>query len=50
MPYLEHRGAVLSSSDACLTYHGQRIDLSKNSYRILQVLLERKGSVVSRKH
>lgn len=48
MPYLEHRGAVLSSSDACLTYHGQRIDLSKNSYRILQVLLERKGSVVSR--
>ncbi len=43
---LSHRGAVLE--DACLVYQGQRIELSKNSYRILQALLERKGSVVSR--
>lgn len=31
-----------------LTYQGQRIELTKNDYRILQTLLERKGSVVSR--
>lgn len=45
---LSHRGAVLSSGDLVLTYEGQRIELSKNSYRILQTLLQRKGSVVSR--
>lgn len=47
-PELSHRGAVLSTQDACLIYQGQRIELSKNGYRILQALLERKGSVVSR--
>ena len=31
-----------------LTYHGERIDLTKNEYRILQALLEQKGKVVSR--
>ena len=47
-PPLEHRGAVLNTADASLTYRGQRIELTKNDYRILQTLLERKGSVVSR--
>ena len=47
-PTLEHRGAVLNTADASLTYQGQRIELTKNDYRILQTLLERKGSVVSR--
>ena len=47
-PTLEHRGAVLNTVDASLTYQGQRIELTKNDYRILQTLLERKGSVVSR--
>ena len=47
-PQLSHRGAVLSSGDTVLTYQGKRIELSKNSYRILQTLLQRKGSVVSR--
>lgn len=47
-PTLEHRGAVLNTADASLTYRGQRIELTKNDYRILQTLLERKGSVVSR--
>lgn len=47
-PALEHRGAVLNTADASLTYQGQRIELTKNDYRILQTLLERKGSVVSR--
>lgn len=45
---LEHRGAVLNLADASLTYQGERIDLTKNDYRILQSLLEKKGKVVSR--
>ncbi|MDO4321047.1 MAG: response regulator transcription factor [Lachnospiraceae bacterium] len=45
---LEHRGAVLNLADASMTYRGERIDLTKNDYRILQSLLENKGKVVSR--
>lgn len=45
---LECRGAVLNTAEASLTYQGQRLELTKNDYRILQTLLERKGKVVSR--
>ena len=47
-PILEHRGAALNTADASLTVQGARVELTKNDYRILQTLLERKGSVVSR--
>lgn len=45
---LEHRGAVLNLSDASLAYGGERMELTKNEFRILQTLLENKGKVVSR--
>ena len=45
---LEHRGAMLNTSDASLTYQGERVELTKNEYRILQALMEQKGKVVSR--
>ncbi len=45
---LEHGGAVLNLSDASLSYQGERVELTRNEYRILQTLLERKGQVVSR--
>lgn len=45
---LQHRGARLNIGNASLTYQEQRLDLSKNDLRILQVLLENQGSVVSR--
>lgn len=45
---LEHRGALLNTADLSLTYNGERVDLTKNEYRILQTLLENKGGVVSR--
>ena len=45
---IEHRGAILSTQDASMTYGGQTIELSKNEYRILLTLLENKGKVVSR--
>lgn len=46
--FLEHRGAILSTSDAALTYQGEKIELSKNEYRILLSLMENKGKVISR--
>lgn len=45
---LTHRGAILNTSDTTLTYEGQRIDLTKNDYKILQTLMENKGKAVSR--
>lgn len=45
---IEHRGAVLNLGDASLTYQGEKIDLTKNEFKILQILLENKGCVVSR--
>lgn len=45
---LQHRDAVLNTDDSTLTYHGERVELKKNEYRILQVLMENKGKTVSR--
>ncbi|WP_281531973.1 response regulator transcription factor [Anaerocolumna aminovalerica] len=45
---IEHKGAILDTSDATLTYNGKKIDLTKNDNRILQILMENKGKIVSR--
>lgn len=45
---LQHRGVLLNLSDASLSYEGERIELTKNDYRILKTLMENKGHVVSR--
>lgn len=47
-PILEHRGAMLNLDDTSLTFQGERIELTKNEFRILQTLMENKGKVVSR--
>ena len=47
-PLLEHRGAVLDTGDNTLSYDGRKLELTRNEYRILQVLLEHKGRTVSR--
>ncbi len=47
-PLLEHRGAVLDTGDNTLAYGGEKVDLTRNEYRILQVLLIQKGKTVSR--
>lgn len=47
-PMLEARGAVLDTGDNSLTYEGQKLELTRNEYRMLQVLLEQKGRTVSR--
>jgi len=48
VPVLEAKGAVLNTSDASLTHQGDRIELTKNEYRILETLLEKRGQIVSR--
>lgn len=48
VPVLEHRGAILNLNDTSLTYQGERVELTKNEFRILQTMLENKGKVVSR--
>src|SRR5699024_6686832 len=48
IPVLEHRGVVLNLNDASLTYQAERLELTKNEFRILQTLMENKGKVVSR--
>lgn len=45
---IEHKGAVLNTADATLTAFGERVELTKNEYRILETLLEKKGKVVNR--
>ena len=48
IPVLEHKGAVLNLNDTTLFYDGEKIELTKNEFRILKTLLEQKGKVVSR--
>ena len=48
VPVMEHRGALLNLGDNTLVYQRERINLSKNEYRILLALMENKGKVVSR--
>lgn len=48
VPVLEHRGALLNTGDNTLTYKDEKISLSKNEFRILLILMENKGKVVSR--
>lgn len=45
---LQCGGAVLNVSDGTLTVDGQRVELTRNELRILQMLLEHKGQTVSR--
>lgn len=45
---LSHREAFLNTGENSLSYHGEKIPLTKNEYRILFCLMENKGKVVSR--
>ena len=45
---LERGGAILSANDTALSFGGERLELSKNEYRILQVLMQAGGAIVPR--
>ena len=47
-PVLRHRGVELNTLDSTLRVGGQKIELTRNEYKILLCLLENKGAVVSR--
>ncbi len=44
----EHRGAILNLTEATLLYREEKVELTKNELRILQVLMENKERVVTR--
>lgn len=48
IPLLLHRGAMLNLNDTTLTFGDNKIELTRNDFRILQTLMENKGKVVSR--
>ena len=48
VPQPQAHGAILNTGDASLSFQGQRIELTKNEYRILEALMARAGTVVSR--
>lgn len=45
---LQHQGLVLHNGSATAYYHNKPIDLTKNEYQILHILLENKGNSVTR--
>ena len=45
---LEHDGVILNLSNTSLEVNGERVELTKNEFRILQILFERHGETVSR--
>ncbi len=45
---LEYKDVVISLSDMSLVYQGKSLKLSRNEFRILQLLFEHAGEVVSR--
>lgn len=45
---IEHRGVLLNLNDTTLTYNDTKIELTKNDYRIMQLLMDNIGKVVSR--
>jgi len=46
--FLEHLGAMLNLNNGTLDFQGERIELTKNEFRILKLLMESKGKTVSR--
>lgn len=45
---MEYGGMVLDLADASLVAEGQKLELTKNEFRILQILFENAGNTVSR--
>ena len=45
---LEHKGAFLNTENNTLTFNEEKLELTKNDYKILLCLMTNKGKVVSR--
>jgi two-component system response regulator protein BraR/BceR len=45
---MEHKGVVFNLNDSTLLYDNKKIDLTKNEYKIMQMLMENAGKVITR--
>lgn len=45
---LEHQGLLLNLNDGIVSYKGKKAELTKNEFKILQVLMEHAGKIVTR--
>jgi len=48
MNVVEHKGVILNLNDTTVVYNNQKIELTKNEFRILQLLMENAERVISR--
>ncbi|MEG0692759.1 MAG: response regulator transcription factor [Oscillospiraceae bacterium] len=48
MNVIEHNGIVLNLSDATVSYHEEKVQLSKNEFKIIEILLANVGKIQSR--
>lgn len=48
MNIIEHAGLILNISEGSFSYSGEKYVLTRNEFRILQVLMENNGKIVSR--
>lgn len=46
--FLEHRGVLLNLSDASVAFENKQMELTRNEFKILQLLMEHAGQTVSR--
>lgn len=44
----ERNGVILNLNDVCVIYKDKKLELTKNDFKILQILMENPGKVVSR--
>lgn len=45
---LEYKGVILNRNDASLMFQDKRLELTKNDFKILQLLMENAGKIVKR--
>ena len=50
MDVLEHAGVMLNVNDATVTCGSQSVELTKNEFRILKLMMENSGRIVSREN
>lgn len=48
MNVIEHNGVILNLSDTTLSYKSDKIELTRNDFKIIQILLENHGKIVPR--
>lgn len=45
---IEHRGAVLNLKESSVTHNGEKVELTKNEFKILHILMNNNGTIVTR--